>query len=306
MDLLSPATDAAGTVRSEQQPLGAATIGFSLSSSGPRRTSRTPLVPALAFLAAAVIAVVVFTSSDDPLLVDADPDPDAAAAPATPAASPEAAAGAPDDAPSAARMGPLQLPQDSGMAIGPVDAPMVMVAFESFGCLWCGHMHTRTMPSVLSEYVDADLLRIEARMLPYEPAAEPGARMGAAAGLQDRYWQLAEHLYPFIAGEGDPPAGRELTAQEMGAYRERQSEESLLAEVRRVADDIDLDLERFLADYRSPEVEALVVRDATMARQLGFSGTPAMVINGVPVGGYRSEEVFTDLLDTVLDASTET
>lgn len=102
----------------------------------------------------------------------------------------------------------LQLPSGSGMVVGEVDAPMVMVAFESFGCLWCGHMHTRTMPAVLSEYVDEGLLRIEARMLPYEAAATPGARIGAAAGLQDRYWQLAEHLYPFIAAPvSRPPDG---------------------------------------------------------------------------------------------------
>lgn len=92
----------------------------------------------------------------------------------------------------------------------------------------------------------------------------------------------------------------------MGAYRERQAEDALLAEVTRVADEIDLDLDRFLADYSSAEVEGLVARDALLGRQLGFTGTPAMVVNGVPVGGYRSETAFRDLLDAVLDASTAT
>ena len=258
------------------------------------------MLPALAFLTAAVVAVAVFAGSDDPVLVDTEEVAGSPAGEATAAATTEDAG---DTAPSAARMAPLQLPAASPMAIGDPDAPMVMVAFESFGCLWCGHMHTRTMPVVLSEYVEEGLLRVEARMLPYEPAAGPGARIGAAAGLQGRYWELAEHLYPFIAGSGAPPEGRELTDQELGAYRERQAEDALLAEVRRVADDIDLDWDRFLADYESEEVGAIVARDAALGRQLGFSGTPAMIINGVPVGGYRSPEVFTDLLDRVLDAS---
>lgn len=264
------------------------------------------MLPGLVFLAAVGVAVVVFTGSDDPVLVDAGDVPDESAA----APSDQGAAGTsddtPDDRPSTDRMTPLQLPQGSGMTIGDADAPMVMVTFESFGCLWCGHLHNRTMPSVLSDYVDEGLLRIESRMMPYEQAAGPGARIGAAAGLQDRYWQLAEHLYPFIAGDGEPPAGRELTEQELGAYRQRQAEDALLAQVEAVADDIDLDWERFLQDYESDQVAAIVARDTTLARQLGFTGTPATVVNGVPLGGYRSQDVFSEFLDAVLDASAET
>ena len=247
------------------------------------------MVPGIAFLAAVGVAVVVFTGSEDPVLVDTDDVPDeSTAAPASGGESAVPTAEAVDDRPSADRMTPLQLPADSGMVVGDADAPMVMVAFESFGCLWCGHLHTRTMPSVMSDYVAEGLLRVESRMLPYEAAARPGALVGAAAGLQDRYWQLAQHLYPFIAGEGEPPTGRELTDQEMGAYRERQAEEAMLAQVEAVADEIDLDWEQFRRDYESDEVASIVARDAALGRQLGFTGTPAMVINGVPVGGYRS------------------
>ena len=255
------------------------------------------MLPGLAFAAAVGVAIAVFSGSDDPVLVDSSDVP-------TAAAEEFAADVAATDGPSVSLMQPLQLPSGSAMAIGDVDAPLVMVTFESFGCLWCGHMHTRTMPGVLDDYVETGLLRIESRMLPYEPAAAPGARIGAAAGLQDRYWELAEHIYPFIAGEGEPPTGRELTDQEMGAYRERQSADALLAQVLRVADEIDLDWNRFMQDYESDEVEAIVARDATLARQLGFTGTPAMVINGVPVGGYRSPATFDELLGRVLEAST--
>ena len=129
-------------------------------------------------------------------------------------------------------MAPLRLAEDrDGMAIGDPDAPLVMVAFESFGCLWCGNFHRTTMPMVLDEYVESGQLRIETRMLPYEERAVPGARIGAAAGMQDRYWALAEHLYPFIAGSGEPPVGRDLTSRELDAYRDRQAEGALLEDV---------------------------------------------------------------------------
>lgn len=257
--------------------------------------SRRLLLPGAAFVAALVLAAVAFASSgDDPVTVDTDEVATAEEA--------ESSSRDDGDAPSPERMAPLRVEQP-GMTVGDPDAPLVMVAFESFGCLWCGHFHRSTMPVVLDEYVDAGLLRIESRMFPYEERALPGARIGAAAGRQDRYWALAEHLYPFIAGAGAPPVGRELDDDELSAYRERQTEEALLARVEQVADDIDLDWERFLADYESDEVADSVEADQALAYQLGFTGTPAFVVNGVPSGGYSSPEQFRALLDGVLAAS---
>lgn len=267
-------------------------------------SNRRLLLPALALLAAIGLAAAAFLGGDDPALVDAAPPADPADAAAAPDAGPDSAPdAAPDDRPSRERMAPLRV-DEPGMAIGDPDAPMVMLAFESFGCLWCGNFHRLTMPGVRADWVDTGLLRIETRMLPYEDRAVPGARIGMAAGLQDRYWPLAEHLYPFISGGGEPPVGRDLTEAELGAYRERQTEEALLAQVEAVAEEIDLDWERFLADYRSPEVAALVQRDQQLAYQLGFTGTPALVVNGVPMGGYASPERFDEFLTGVHDAST--
>lgn len=256
----------------------------------PRRL----FLPALALLAALGLAAAAFLGGDDPALVDAG-------GPSVAGPSQEATA-VPADGPSRERMAPLRV-DEPGMAIGDPDAPLVMVAFESFGCLWCGNFHRLTMPGVKSDWVDTGLLRIEARMLPYEDRALPGAKIGIAAGMQDRYWALAEHLYPFISGGGEPPVGRDLTDAELGAYRERQSEEALLAQVEGLADQIDLDWDRFMDDYESALVAAIVQRDQQLAYQLGFTGTPALVVNGVPMGGYASPERFDDFLTGVHDAT---
>lgn len=266
--------------------------------------SRRLLLPGVAFLAALVLAVIAFTGDDGPVTVDTPAD-DTPSAPEADEPTAQTPPPANEDAPSTARLAALRLPADSGMTIGDPDAPLVMIAFESFGCLWCGHFHRLALPDVLDDYVATGQLRIESRMLPYEPRAVPGARIGAAAGLQDRYWPLAEHLYPFIAGTGEPPIERELSAGELDAYRERQAEDALLAEVERVADDIDLDWERFQADYASDEVADIVARDQDLAHQLGFTGTPAFVVNGVPMGGYVPHERFVEFLDAVLAASAD-
>jgi protein-disulfide isomerase len=260
----------------------------------PRRL----IAPSVALLVALALAVVAFTGDDSPVLVDTAAD-DAASDAATSDTAPPA-----DDAPSSARMASLRVEPDAGLSIGDPDAPMVMVAFESFGCLWCGVFHRETLPMVMEDWVDTGRLRLETRLLPYEPRAVPGARIAAAAAEQDRYWELAEHLYPFIAGTDAPPMGRELTPAELAAYQVRQSEEALLEQADLVAEQIGLDMDRLRADLASDTVAEVVEHDQQLAWALGFTGTPAFVVNGVPQGGYAGPERFGAFLQAVHDAST--
>ena len=271
------------------------------------------LAPLAVFAAAA--GVTAFTLLDDdevPIIDTSGIDRPETSAQST--SDPESDTAAPDDEtsdvqpdderPSTDWMDPIRV-ENQSMTIGDPDAPLVMVTFESFGCLWCGNFHRLTMPDVYDKYVDTGLLRVESRMMPYEDRAIPGALVGIAAGMQDRYWELAEVLYPFISGDGDPPTDRELSTTELGDYRQRQSEAGLLEEVERWADEIDLDYEQFLTDYRSAEARQLVQTDTDIGYAVGFTGTPAMVVNGVPLGGWVSFESFDEFLTSVLEASTD-
>ena len=271
------------------------------------------LIPVVVFLAAgAAVAVAVF-SGDKPALVDTsgiaaastdgaeplgpNPNPDE---PTTTAPTPAA------DGPSRDRMVPLQV-KNQAMAIGKADAPLVMVTFESFGCGWCGHFHTLTMPELQKNWVDTGKLRIESRMLPYEQRANPGALAGTAAGMQNKYWELAEVMYPYITGGAEPRFdGAKPSAAEMSAYHQRQSEPAMLAKIQEVADDVGLDYDRFMTDYRSAEAAQRVATDSRMANQIGFTATPAMVVNGVPQGGFSSYEQMNKFLAEVQESSEST
>jgi protein-disulfide isomerase len=248
--------------------------------------SRRLIAPSAALLLALVLVAVAFTGDDSPVLVD----------------TPDAASLA-DDAPSSERMASLRVEPDAGLAVGDPDAPLVMVAFESFGCLWCGVFHRETLPVVMDDWVDTGRLRLETRLVPYEQRAVPGARIAAAAARQGLYWELAEHLYPFIAGTDAPPMGRELTPDERAAYQARQSEEALLRQTALAAEQIGLDMDRLRADLDDQATAETVDRDQQMAWALGFTGTPAFVVNGVPMGGYSGPERFSAFLQAVYDAS---
>ncbi|MFV0525589.1 MAG: DsbA family protein [Acidimicrobiales bacterium] len=266
------------------------------------------LAPAVVFAAAAALVAVTFLTGDDAALVDtanvvttsttAAPGSAEAAGPPTPTTEPL------PDGPSRARMAPLQVADDT-MAIGDPNAPLIMVTFESFGCGWCGHFHQLTMPEVIENWVDTGRLRVESRMMPYEERATPGALAGVAAGMQGKYWELADIMYPYITAGGEPLFDRDPTAAEMDAYHERQSETAMLAEVEAAAPTIDLDYDRFVADFHSPTALASMQADTQLGYALGFTGTPAIVVNGVPLGGFASYERFDDFLVSVLDATVD-
>jgi len=250
--------------------------------------SRRLIAPSVALLVALVLLVVAFAGDDSPVLVDT---------------SRADASSLEDDRPSSERMASLRVEPDAGLSVGDPDAPMVMVAFESFGCLWCGVFHRETLPVVLEDWVDTGRLRIETRLLPYEPRAVPGARIAVAAAQQDLYWELAEHLYPFIAGTDAPPMGRELTPAELAAYQVRQSEAALVEQSELVAEQIGLDMDRLRSDLAEQATAETVEHDQQLAWELGFTGTPAFVVNGVPQGGYSGPERFSAFLQAVYDAS---
>ena len=251
--------------------------------------SRRLIAPGVALLVALVLVVVAFAGDDSAVTVDAS--------------GIEETVASESDGPSSELMGPLRVDPGSGLTVGDPDAPMVMVTFESFGCLWCGVFHRETMPMVMEEWVETGRLRIETRLLPYEARALPGARIAAAAAEQDRYWELAEHLYPFIAGGGEPPVGRDLSSDELAAYQVRQSEEALLGQAELVADEIGLDMDRLRSELAADATAEIVERDQELAWQVGFTGTPAFVVNGVPQGGYSGPEGFSSFLQGVYDAS---
>ncbi|MFV0257493.1 MAG: DsbA family protein [Acidimicrobiales bacterium] len=267
------------------------------------------LAPAAVFAAAAALVAATFLTGDDPALVDTANVVTTTTGSAETGASdtagpPSPTAEAPPDGPSRARMAPLQVANES-MTIGDPNAPLIMVTFESFGCGWCGHFHQLTMPQVVENWVDTGQLRIESRMMPYEERATPGALAGVAAGMQGKYWELADIMYPYITAGGEPLFDRDPTDAEMDAYHERQSEAAMLAEVEAAAPTIGLDYERFVTDFRSPEAMASMQTDTQLGYALGFTGTPAIVVNGVPLGGFASYERFDEFLVSVLDATVD-
>lgn len=168
-------------------------------------------------------------------------------------------------------------------AAGPVDAPVALVVFSDYQCQFCAKWTANTLPTIM-KYADAGDLRIEWRDINmYGEPSERASRAAHAAGLQSKYWEFHDALYP----NGTHRSEAEL------------SQEALVT----IATELGLDIEKFVADMDSPDLLAAIEKRAAEARALGITGTPSFILNGQPIVGAQPTEVFVDVIESALAAA---
>ena len=167
---------------------------------------------------------------------------------------------------------------DDTMALGEVDAPVVMLAYSEFQCPFCGKFARDTAPTLIDKYVADGTLRIEWRDFPYlGPESSTAAAGGRAAAEQDSFWEFHDEMY---ASQLPPNSGN--------------LDEEYLADI---ADELGLDVEQFRADMKSKATEQAIAKDFSEGQAIGVTGTPAFVINGVPVIGAQPTKVFEQTIE---------
>lgn len=227
-----------------------------------RSTSRRWWAPAtIGVIAAAMIAVVLF-STDDP----SGPAP---AAPDAPAAETDPAGEAGDEG---MRVDVERRDPDDPLAIGDLDAPVGLVVYSDFQCGFCALWSVQTLPEML-EFVDAGELRIEWRDVSLFGEASNRAALAAyAAGEQGEYLAFSRALF----ASGSAPDADTLSDAGLEA----------------LAADLDLAVEKFNEDRAGQTAATGVQANIDEAAQLGAASTPAFLVNGRPIMGAQPTDVF--------------
>ncbi|MCW2953905.1 MAG: Na+/H+ antiporter NhaA, partial [Conexibacter sp.] len=138
---------------------------------------------------------------------------------------------------------------------GHADAPVTLVEYGDFECPYCGQAEP-VVRELLAE--NDDDLRYVFRHLPLSDVhqrAQTAAEAAEAAGAQGRFWEMHDTLL----AHQDELAPRDL---------------------RRYAEELGLDLERFTEDLRRRRFAARVAGDVASADASGVSGTPTFFVNG--------------------------
>jgi len=229
-----------------------------------RKSPVIPLTIAAVALVALIVTLVGSLGSDD----TGDPASQASSS----------AAGDQGRAPEATWERLVRREADDPMAIGDADAPVVMVSYSEFQCPFCGKFARDTEPALIDQYVEDGTLRIEWRDFPYLGSeSTTAAQGGRAAAAQDSFWAFQDEMY---ANQLPPNSGN--------------LDEDYLAGI---AEKLGLDVEQFRADLSSQATEQAIAEDFSEGQAIGVTGTPAFVINGVPVIGAQPTEVFEQVIE---------
>lgn len=164
-------------------------------------------------------------------------------------------------------------------AMGPVDAPVVMVEVSDFTCPFCAHFAHQTHKQLLP-YVESGSLRIERIGATYFDTADLGAKAVFAAGLQGKYWEFYEALYAASPENGHLQITQDLVMEK--------------AKAAGVAD-----LEKFAADLKSEQVAKLVEADQKRIFDAGIGSVPTFVINGQVIPGAQDTSVFVKTIESL-------
>jgi protein-disulfide isomerase len=165
-------------------------------------------------------------------------------------------------------MAQLRVPVTStDHAVGPPDAVLILVEYGDYQCRFCAEANPE-VKQLLSDF-RSNLLFVFRHfpLAEVHPFALPAAAAAEAAGLQMHFWAMHNRLFE----------------------RQQQLDPASLL---RHADALRLNVDRFVSDAQSPNVQRRIAGDMEGGARSGVKGTPTFFANGFRVdGGYAYENL---------------
>ena len=162
------------------------------------------------------------------------------------------------------------------LALGEVDAPVVLTEWADYRCPFCSVWAEETLPG-LHPLIDDGTLRVEFRDLAiFGDESIRAATAARAAGVQGHYFEFAHELFVALPNEGHPDIPDEL--------------------VFGIVEQLGLDLEQFKTDWADPAHQEAVLADSQEAQSMGISSTPSFVIGSQFVAGALPIEEFQEII----------
>jgi protein-disulfide isomerase len=175
----------------------------------------------------------------------------------------------------------LALRADDPRALGSPNAPVTIIEFTDFECPFCQQFFRDTRPQLLTQFVDAGVVRIVARDFPLvaiHPSAMPAAIAARCAAAQGQYWPMYERLFT-------------THQQEWGGVPKR--DRGVFIEF---ATSLGLATDTFTTCLNDPASEQAVMAELNAAARLGVDSTPNFLVNGQLVKGALAFRAFSDLI----------
>jgi len=149
-----------------------------------------------------------------------------------------------------------EIPVEHSAVYGNKKAPVTIVEFADFQCPFCFRFHTPMMEAVKAYPKEVNYI-LKNFPLSFHQQARPAAKAAFAAGLQGKYWEMAEAL---LAN------GKDLSEQK----------------IEELAKGLKLNVKKFLKDYKDKDAqwESYIQKDIQLGSKVGVRGTTSFYING--------------------------
>ena len=158
---------------------------------------------------------------------------------------------------------------------GPKDAKAVLIEYSDFQCPACASF----FPAVeeLNEELSGELLFVYRHFpLPQHKNAELTAYAAEAAGLQGKFFEMHDEIF-----------------KNQNEWAEEKDAKEFL---KKYAQAVGLDVEKFLKDLDSREVKDKVSADISGALRAKVNATPTFFLNGKKVEGFRTYDEFKNIV----------
>lgn len=165
---------------------------------------------------------------------------------------------------------------EKGPSRGPDDAPITLVVFSDFHCVFCGKV-LGTLDELLTEYKGK--IRVVSKTMPVKQGSFELAKATIAAGNQGKYWEM--HNVLFANMDQQMPKRDQLVAY---------------------AKQLGLDVPRFERDFDTEATARAVQDQIDKAKALGVRGTPTVFVAGHRITGARPIQTYRDIIDAKLAA----
>ena len=174
---------------------------------------------------------------------------------------------------------------DDPMAVGDVDAPVVLIEWTDLRCPFCASFNQDTYPTIVEEYIDAGLVRFEVVDVAFFGDESVDGQVAArAAGAQDKFFEFLDVAYAAAPDRGHADLPREKLIG--------------FAEDAGVAD-----IEQFTADLDDPAIRTAAEQSTAYAQQVGVNAVPFFLAGDVALSGAQPVDVFRDYLDRAVESA---
>lgn len=166
---------------------------------------------------------------------------------------------------------------DDDPFIGPANAPVTIIEFSDFQCPYCRRVQP-TLKRLLQEYEGK--IKLVFRDFPLHnihPQAQKAAEAAQCAADQQQFWPYHDKLF----------ADTRLQIEDL----------------KRFAQELDLDLEQFNACLDGGKYTREVAQDMQDGANAGVNSTPSFFVNGQPINGAASYEHFKEVVEAALEAA---